>query len=182
MNYQKQYDTFIAKKKARNKIKVPLFTHRHHIIPRSFGGTKDESNLVALTVPEHIYAHRLLAQIHGGKMWGAYKFMTKVHGISLNEEDAAQVAEQTLRYTLLTRGKAVRNTFSNGLIEIIFGMVQAEYRYGVACLGHLAKGRTQRLLCTKGKYAGQYIVKAEFVELTLLEKEAAIAMLNGVAQ
>ena len=170
MNYQKLYDVFIAKKQARNKRKIPLFTHRHHIIPRSFGGPDDESNLVALTVLEHIYAHRLLAYIHGGKMWVAYSMMIHINGKTLSEEDAAQAAEQSLRHVLLTRGKALRVTFSNGLIETIFGMVRAEHRFGTFGIGHVAKGRAKRILCANGKYAGLYIVEAEFLTLTFLEK------------
>ncbi len=39
--------------------------HRHHIIPRHAGGTDDPSNLVLLTLEEHIAAHKALFEEHG---------------------------------------------------------------------------------------------------------------------
>lgn len=35
---------------------------KHHIIPKHMGGTDDESNLILLTVAEHVQAHYLLAK------------------------------------------------------------------------------------------------------------------------
>ncbi len=56
-----------------------LIFERHHILPRSMGGSNHESNLVRLTSEEHIKVHELLAQfckeddLH--KMECAYRFM-----------------------------------------------------------------------------------------------------------
>jgi hypothetical protein len=41
--------------------------HRHHIVPRSLGGTDDSSNLVNLSYRQHFVAHRLLLKITRGK-------------------------------------------------------------------------------------------------------------------
>ena len=41
--------------------------HRHHIIPRSLGGTDDPSNIVYLSYRQHFVAHRLLLKITEGK-------------------------------------------------------------------------------------------------------------------
>ena len=35
----------------------PIYTHKHHIIPRHAGGTDHPSNLVELTIKEHAQAH-----------------------------------------------------------------------------------------------------------------------------
>src|SRR5690606_21986834 len=40
---------------------------KHHIIPRSLGGTDDESNLVRLSVRAHYVCHILLTKIYHGK-------------------------------------------------------------------------------------------------------------------
>jgi hypothetical protein len=67
MNYQKTYSSLIAKAQARTALIG--YKERHHILPRSMGGTDDASNLVNLTAREHFIAHYLLAKIHGGSQW-----------------------------------------------------------------------------------------------------------------
>ena len=39
------------------------YTERHHIIPKSLGGSDDESNLVSLTAREHFVCHWLLTKM-----------------------------------------------------------------------------------------------------------------------
>ena len=47
------------------KENLPVgYTENHHILPRSMGGSDDESNLVKLTGREHWIAHLLLWKIH----------------------------------------------------------------------------------------------------------------------
>jgi hypothetical protein len=58
----------------------------HHIIPRSFGGTDDPSNLVVLTYKEHRVCHRLLIKMVNGanryKMMYAYKLFNAKYDTS----------------------------------------------------------------------------------------------------
>jgi 5-methylcytosine-specific restriction endonuclease McrA len=61
MNYSKIHDQIIEI--ARNRI-VEGSTERHHIIPRSLGGTDDVSNLVDLTFKEHYIVHILLTKMY----------------------------------------------------------------------------------------------------------------------
>lgn len=74
MNYSKLYDAFIASKS--NRV-LTGYTETHHILPKSLGGSNDKSNLIQLTAKEHFLAHRILAKIHGGKMWAALSYMTR---------------------------------------------------------------------------------------------------------
>jgi hypothetical protein len=67
MNYQKVYDDLIAKCQARSSIEG--YKERHHIVPKSLGGSNIPSNLVDLTAREHFVAHFLLAKLHGGNQW-----------------------------------------------------------------------------------------------------------------
>lgn len=73
MNYQRHYDALIQK--ALNRSKPEGYTEKHHIVPRSLGGSDDPINLVVLTAREHAIAHLLLAHIHGGRMWTAVILM-----------------------------------------------------------------------------------------------------------
>lgn len=61
MNYQKIYNSLIEK-----RLKEPAsgYTERHHIVPKSLGGSNNPSNLVVLTGREHWVAHLLLHKIH----------------------------------------------------------------------------------------------------------------------
>ena len=38
-------------------VKLDTYCEKHHIIPKSLGGTDDEWNLIYLTAGEHLYAH-----------------------------------------------------------------------------------------------------------------------------
>lgn len=72
MNYQRVYHAFIAHRRERQ----PESGERHHVFPRALGGTDDEDNLIVLTPGDHLFAHVLLARIHGGSMSRALMFMT----------------------------------------------------------------------------------------------------------
>jgi len=82
MNYQKVYDDLIAKCQARQSIDG--YKERHHIIPKSLGGSNDSSNLVDLTAREHFVAHFLLAKLYGGNQWLSIKRMRGNDGFYVN--------------------------------------------------------------------------------------------------
>ncbi|XAO54285.1 homing endonuclease [Yersinia phage vB_YenM_P778] len=86
MNYKKIHDQIIAK--AIDEHGHPDgFTwrtkksgyHRHHINPKSLGGTNDAENLVYLTPKQHFTVHHLLIRFLGDcrEMRQAYFFMSK---------------------------------------------------------------------------------------------------------
>lgn len=52
------------------------YSEKHHILPKSLGGTDHADNLVRLTAREHFVSHRLLAKIYGGPMWIALQLMS----------------------------------------------------------------------------------------------------------
>jgi len=61
MNYKLHYDKLIERAKSR---KLQGYKEKHHIIPRSIGGTDNKDNLVNLTAREHFIAHILLVKIY----------------------------------------------------------------------------------------------------------------------
>lgn len=81
MNYQAIYSSLIAKRKAK---KPRGYSEKHHIIPRCLGGSDDRNNLVRLTAREHFIAHRLLAKVHGGRLWAAVAMMSQPKTKSAN--------------------------------------------------------------------------------------------------
>ncbi len=57
--YSRYYYQLVLRAQNR-KLDENTYTERHHIIPRSFGGSNNADNLVNLTAKEHYIAHALL--------------------------------------------------------------------------------------------------------------------------
>lgn len=74
MNYTKIYIDFISDRKSKEHS-LKGYSEKHHILPRSLGGGDDDENLIKLSLRDHIFAHALLAKIHGGPMFYAYWMM-----------------------------------------------------------------------------------------------------------
>lgn len=64
LKYERWYNNLIEKARSRIEKDPNDYYEVHHIIPKSLGGTNDESNLVTLTYREHIIAHMLLSEIY----------------------------------------------------------------------------------------------------------------------
>lgn len=61
MNYEKIYNQIIERAKKRV---LQGYKERHHIIPKSLGGSNKKENLVSLTAREHFLCHLLLVEIY----------------------------------------------------------------------------------------------------------------------
>jgi hypothetical protein len=57
--YKKWHDSIIDR--AKNRV-LSCYIERHHIIPKSCGGSNDKDNLVPLTAREHFIIHLLLTK------------------------------------------------------------------------------------------------------------------------
>ena len=62
------------------------YTERHHVIPRSLGGTDDKDNLVDLTAREHFICHWLLTKMHSGE--SRAKMIYALNGMKRSNEFA----------------------------------------------------------------------------------------------
>ena len=79
--YTKCYYSIIDCAVSRDLSKE-IYTERHHIIPKSLGGSNDPTNLVKLTAKEHRLAHILLPRMtinpaHTKSMWYALWMMLR---------------------------------------------------------------------------------------------------------
>lgn len=96
MNYQSIYGKLVEKAQARTE--TIGYTEKHHIIPRTLGGSDEISNIVVFTAREHFIAHLLLAKIHGGPMWHPAHMMSNMKRYTnrkyekVREEHAKQVS------------------------------------------------------------------------------------------
>lgn len=65
MDYQKIYNSLILCAQLRPEIPLMgIYTEKHHIVPRSLGGSNEKANIVHLTAREHFVAHWLLYLIY----------------------------------------------------------------------------------------------------------------------
>ena len=63
MDYQRVYNALIEKGKTQ-VLPGGTYTEKHHILPKSLGGSDKKSNLVRLTARQHYIAHKLLVFIY----------------------------------------------------------------------------------------------------------------------
>ena len=66
MNYHQIYTDFMSSRQKMNRTKGVGIFERHHIIPKCFGGTDSQDNLVLLTPKEHFIAHQILVKMYTG--------------------------------------------------------------------------------------------------------------------
>ena len=64
MNYEKIYNEIIIRALNSNRSKNNGYFEKHHIVPKSLGGSNKIENLVLLTAREHFICHALLVEIH----------------------------------------------------------------------------------------------------------------------
>jgi hypothetical protein len=73
--YTNWYNAIIVSARA----SPPSSGERHHIIPKSMGGSNDQENLVLLTTRQHFICHKLLIKMTSGhlryKMISAFSYM-----------------------------------------------------------------------------------------------------------
>lgn len=70
MNKYQNWYTKIINNRVSNPI-IDLYTEKHHIVPKSLGGTNDSSNIVNLSAREHFICHYLLTKVYptGSSNW-----------------------------------------------------------------------------------------------------------------
>jgi len=79
--YLKIYDQLMESRKARGAPEG--YSEKHHIIPKSMGGSNRAENIVRLTPREHLFAHKMLAHGHNTRgMWFAYLTMCSPTSLS----------------------------------------------------------------------------------------------------
>jgi hypothetical protein len=93
VNHQRIYDQIIERGQSRGlPRRRPAGFERHHIIPKSIGGTEEVANLVDLTPREHFIAHWLLKLIHGAPMSYAFWRMCQMNATTSHRPTSTQYA------------------------------------------------------------------------------------------
>jgi len=104
--YSHWYNTIISSAKSRS---ASDYVEKHHIIPKSLGGSNDKSNLVNLTPKEHFVCHRLLTRMTEGdarrKMCYAFWIMSnrKIHSpSSIAYAEAKMLMQEQMKTRTIT--------------------------------------------------------------------------------
>lgn len=99
MNYQKVYDSLVAKCVPRGLDKKALegYYEKHHIIPKCLGGTDKKENFVLFTPREHVIAHKLLWKANPENyslMWAYTRTVNSHKGLLTSREvEKAKIAK-----------------------------------------------------------------------------------------
>jgi hypothetical protein len=100
--YTKHYYLLINKAKSKN-VESKIY-QKHHIVPKSLGGSDSLTNLVKLTPREHYIAHLLLTKMTDGinkqKMFFAFVAMN-----SLNRGDSKHINSRFFERCMVTLSK-----------------------------------------------------------------------------
>lgn len=132
MNYYKNYYDYISYVKTLNRYKGDgNYYEKHHIIPKSLGGSNNDDNLVLLTAREHYLAHYLLCKINTGvalksmiwafhRMTYSRKYKNKINSSRLYE--ALRIKNKKILFDNIFREKISKNTkgrvwINNGIIS-----------------------------------------------------------------
>lgn len=69
------------------------YVEKHHIIPKSLGGSNKKDNIILLTARQHYVAHWLLWKAYKGSMTTAFNYMSGIsrYGKRLNSRTAEKL-------------------------------------------------------------------------------------------
>lgn len=95
-----------------NRLSNPAtgYTERHHILPKSLGGSNEQSNLVALTAREHYLCHLLLIKITNGNAHTSMLRAFNAFKMSGSKNPRQLTARQYQTARLLTQGLPAWNS------------------------------------------------------------------------
>lgn len=122
MDYKNIYYKIIenAKKEAENGNRFVGYFEKHHILPKSLGGTNDKENLVKLTAREHFICHWLLVKMYDKGSDERYKMLCALWRMNNNGSTT-----QKIHYINSRAYEALRIEFSKNVSKVI-----SEYQKG----------------------------------------------------
>ena len=109
MNYQRIHNEIIGR--ALVRAKPECYCERHHILPKSMGGTNAGTNLVHLTAREHYIIHWLLFKIHKNQET-AFAWHRMTHG----KGSVRRYVSHTFAYAKTARSAYVSKMFTGKIL------------------------------------------------------------------
>jgi hypothetical protein len=109
--YTQCYYNIVDRAKARSMVG---YFERHHIIPKSLGGSNDASNLVALTAREHFICHWLLTKMLpiGKSQWKMFYAFNSFNATNNHQQRHRPTSKQ---YEIMKKSASIaRSNFNRG--------------------------------------------------------------------
>jgi|694.fasta_scaffold47273_3 hypothetical protein len=105
--YSKYYYNIVSEAKSRI-LGHDTYVEKHHIIPRSLGGTNDPENIVKLTAKEHLICHQLLIRMTNGIQKSKMAFAAWRMVFSSNKHKRFKVTARVYESIKLEMSKAAK--------------------------------------------------------------------------
>ena len=98
--------------RAKTRV-LNIYTEKHHIIPKSLGGSNKKENIVSLTAREHFICHRLLVRMTEGKnkakmSYAIRTMMNRENSYQKRYKVTSKTYEVIIRETKETIGKFLK--------------------------------------------------------------------------
>lgn len=133
MNHQKIYDSIVEH--YRSHPPVNGVNEKHHIVPRSCGGTDDVSNIVLLPLRAHFICHVLLVKLYEGKWKQKMVFALRC---MMNNDDHRITSRQYEAFKIehsRTVSEQQRKRISEGVHPFLDGKATSERNKKLVCEG-----------------------------------------------
>jgi len=92
--------------RALSRVVGDMYVEKHHIIPKSLGGSNDKSNLVKLTAKEHFLCHRLLTKMVDDPT-AKIKMHNAVFQMTISSKNQSRYKITSRVYTILKQNKSL---------------------------------------------------------------------------
>lgn len=151
MNFTRIYNQLIEKSKNRT---ISGYSEKHHIVPKSMGGTNHKSNIVRLTAREHFIAHLLLWKIYKNPSMASAAWM-------LSYVNHQKINSRTFELLRIDHAANVRKTHTAKIVSAETRAKQSENRKGKPTIPKGYKfnlseeERAKRSKSRKGKLVGE---------------------------
>ncbi len=157
-----EYYKIIEEANVKGRIKGDEYYEKHHIIPKSLGGSNDESNLVLLIPEEHYECHYLLTDMVEGearaKMIFGWNIINSTRGIN-GEKMLGSKKYGELRRTLAKLMTGVNSVFAKEVYQLNKDTGKIIKKFGSVGDAKRETGLKTISDCCRGNYvhAGDYL-------------------------
>lgn len=121
MDYKKLYFKIIENARSR-PLTDDEYYEKHHILPRSLGGSNNKDNLIKLTSREHFICHLLLVRMYPEKTIEWYKMVKAFMMMKANPSSQKRYTSRMYEY-YRTKFSEVQSVFQSGNNNSNFGTI-----------------------------------------------------------
>jgi hypothetical protein len=148
-----RYIKFIESRESR-EIPEGTYTEKHHIVPRSLGGSDEKENLIVLTAREHFVIHMILWKCFGLSMAYAFFLMQNIrrYGKKINSRQYTKLKEDfSLMMSLRVSGEGNPMYGKVGAMNGRRQTKESIKKLSDSLMGHHVSVETRQKICNANK-------------------------------